>query len=179
MAPELSGPFGLMRWLVFNSLCVTAIGHPGLEPMWAAIKLEEAGDKKGWDEFTRRYTERTNRMMVVAGLLLASSAVFLSTLPPRPDIANYILRGPYICMLCAFGLLIGAIIYASVQDVIVSQVRPSWVNEVLLADRVRVYAVLIVASYPYIIGVGFSAMLLALGSIVTTQLSSLLPVTYG
>jgi hypothetical protein len=69
-------------------------------------------------------------MFFEASLLLATSSVFITTAPPRASMVNYTLRGPYICMLASFGLLIGGIIVASVCVLVSSKARPYWAEQV-------------------------------------------------
>jgi hypothetical protein len=63
-------------------------------------------------------------------LLLATSSVFITTLPPIPGLVNYTLRGPYICIVSAFGLLIGGIISAAADSAAFSQAWPYWTENV-------------------------------------------------
>ncbi|KAJ6451585.1 hypothetical protein C8R45DRAFT_848304 [Mycena sanguinolenta] len=161
-APKVSEPFGRPRRIVFNLLCITAFGHAGLEPIWAAIRLEEEGDDSVWSDGINQTCDRLNNMLLVASLLLATAAVFITTTPPRPSMVNYTLRGPYICMLGSFGLLIGGIIVAAVCVLISSKVRPYWSEQVLYANRFHVYSTLIMLSYPFF-AIGTAAILLAFG----------------
>ncbi|KAJ6548195.1 hypothetical protein DFH09DRAFT_1039670 [Mycena vulgaris] len=153
-APNPSPPFGWLRRIVFDLLCIISFGHAGLEPIWAAIKLEEEGDE-GIDQIC----DRLNNILLVGSLLLATSAAFITTTPPRESIVNYTLRGPYICMLGSFGLLIGGIIVAS-GCVLVA--KPYWSEQVLYADRFHVYCTLLTLSYPFV-SIGGAALLLAFG----------------
>ncbi|KAJ6451578.1 hypothetical protein C8R45DRAFT_1223765 [Mycena sanguinolenta] len=97
-----------------------------------------------------------------ASLLPATAAIFITTTPPRPSMVNYTLRGPYICMLGSFGLLIGGIIVAAVCVLISSKARPYWSEQVLYANRFHVYSTLIMLSYPFF-AIGTAAILLAFG----------------
>ncbi|KAJ7803921.1 hypothetical protein B0H14DRAFT_2886536 [Mycena olivaceomarginata] len=153
-APELSHPFGRLKRLIFNLLCITSFGHAGLNPVWAAIRLEEEGDESTCD--------RLNNMLLVASLLLGTSAVFITTAPPRASTINYTNRGPYICMLGSFGLLLGGIIVASVCVLVCGKARPYWSEQVLYANRFHVYSILIMLSYPFF-SIGAAAILLAFG----------------
>ncbi|KAJ6577006.1 hypothetical protein DFH09DRAFT_1148965 [Mycena vulgaris] len=103
-------------------------------------------------------------MLVVASLLLATSAAFITTVPPRVSILNHTLRGPYICMLTAFGLLLGGIIVASVCVLVTAKSRPYWSEQVLYADRFHVYSTLIMLSYSFF-SIGAAALSLAFGTL--------------
>ncbi|KAJ7917655.1 hypothetical protein B0H13DRAFT_1608154, partial [Mycena leptocephala] len=162
-APQLSQPFGRLRQIVFNLLCITSFGHAGLDPIWASIRLEEEGDEDVWQDGIDQMCDRLNNMLVVASLLLATSSVFITTAPPRASMVNYTLRGPYICMLASFRLLIGGIIVASVCVLVSSKARPYWAEQVLYADRFHVYCTLIMLSYPFF-AIRAGALFLAFGT---------------
>ncbi|KAL1718969.1 hypothetical protein EV715DRAFT_290870 [Schizophyllum commune] len=101
-------------------------------------------------------------MLLVAGLLLASAATFLTTEPPRDEILNYTRRGPYICLVASFGLLIGGIIVGGACVLVTSKVQAYWSEKVLYADRFHVYCTLIMLSYPFF-SIGIATLFLAFG----------------
>ncbi|KAJ7148416.1 hypothetical protein C8R43DRAFT_1008932 [Mycena crocata] len=153
-----------LRQIVFNVLCMTSFGHAGLDPIWEAIRLEEEGDDSVWADGIRQTCDRLNNMLVMASLLLATSAVFITTSPPRETTINYTLRGPYICMLGSFGLLLGGIIVASVCVLVSGKARPYWSEQVLYANRFHVYCTIIMLSYPFF-SIGAASLLLAFGAL--------------
>ncbi|KAJ7120247.1 hypothetical protein C8R44DRAFT_737074 [Mycena epipterygia] len=161
-APCQSQPFGTLRWTFFNLLCIASLGHTGLERLWAAMKLEEDGDDSVWDEGMRQTCDRLNNMIIVASLLLTTTAAFITTTPPRAAMVNYTLRGPYICMLAAFGLLIGGIIVAAAAFLVTTKSRPYWLENALYATRFRVYCTLFMLSYPFC-SIGTAALSLVFG----------------
>ncbi|KAJ6479455.1 hypothetical protein C8R47DRAFT_606856 [Mycena vitilis] len=163
-APKLSEPFGRLKRIVFNALCLTAYGHAGLDPIWAGIRLEEEGDESVWSDIVNQTCDRLNNMLLVASLLLGTSAVFITTPPPRASMINYTLRGPYICVLLSFGLLLGGIIVASVCVLVSGKARPYWNEQVLYATRFHVYSTLILLSYPFF-SIGLAALSLAFGAL--------------
>ncbi|KAF9459170.1 hypothetical protein BDZ94DRAFT_1268952 [Collybia nuda] len=148
-APHPSEPLGRVQQIIFNLLCLTSFGDSSLDSVWAAMCLEEAGDESLWVEGTRRMYGRLSNLLVVAGLLLVSSAVFVTTVPPRAAMINYTLRGPYICILGSFALLLGGIIVGSALLLVVGKAQPCWSKEVLCANRFHVYCTLIMLSYPF------------------------------
>ncbi|KAJ4479251.1 hypothetical protein J3R30DRAFT_3218898, partial [Lentinula aciculospora] len=87
---------------------------------------------------------------VQAGLLLATSAAFLTPDSPRVDMINYTPRDPYICILASFALLLGGIIVASAPML------------VLYANRFHVYCIIIMLSYPFF-SIGITTLLFAFG----------------
>ncbi|KAJ7660340.1 hypothetical protein DFH06DRAFT_1269086 [Mycena polygramma] len=161
-APNPSGPCGPLKRVVFNALCITSYGHAGLHPIWAGIRLEEEGDESAWSDMINQTCDRLNNMLLVASLMLGTSAVFITTTPPRTSMVNYTLRGPYGCLLLSFGFLIGGILVTSVCVLISSKARPYWYEQVLYATRFHVYSTLIILSYPFC-SIGLAALLLAFG----------------
>ncbi|KAF7341243.1 hypothetical protein MVEN_01859900 [Mycena venus] len=169
MRPPITGPLGVLQRTIFNVLCIASYGHVGLDPVWASIRLEEEGDDSVWVEGTRQICDRLNNLLVVlmlanpkGSLLLATSAAFITTVPPRPTTVDYTLRGPYICLLSAFGLLIGGIIVTAVSFLVLSKARPNWSERVLYSSRFHVYSTLIMLSYP-IFSIGAATALLGSG----------------
>ncbi|KAJ7472631.1 hypothetical protein FB451DRAFT_1398831 [Mycena latifolia] len=160
--PSRSGPFGGLRWAVFNVLCMASYGHAGMDRVWASIKLEEEGDESLWVEGLGQMCDRLNTILLVGSLLLATSAAFMTTSPPRAAMINYTLRGPYICMLNAFGLLIGAIIVAAIAYLVLTRATPNWSKRVLYASRFHVYSTLIILSYP-LFSIVLATLFLGLG----------------
>ncbi|KAF5311932.1 hypothetical protein D9619_002311 [Psilocybe cf. subviscida] len=100
--PSGDGPLGLIKTLVFRVLCICAYGQPRLDFMWASIKLAEEGDEDVWIDGRKRTSEQQNNILVLAGLLLATSSVFITTLPPNPTFLDWTRRGPYLCICGAF-----------------------------------------------------------------------------
>jgi len=160
--PPVNGPLGALQRTIFNVLCIASYRHVGLSPVWASIKLEEEGDDSVWVEGTRQLCDRLNNLLVVGSLLLATSAAFITTVPPRPATVDYTLRGPYICMLSAFGMLIGGIVVTAVCFLVLTKARPNWCERVLYSTRFHVYSSLIILSYP-IFSIGAATVLLGSG----------------
>lgn len=69
--------------------------------------------------------------------MLATTAVFITTVPPKPSVVHYTLRGPYICILGSFGLLIGGIIVASACVLVACKVRPFWLEKVCYCNLIN------------------------------------------
>ncbi|KAJ6556315.1 hypothetical protein B0H19DRAFT_947494, partial [Mycena capillaripes] len=94
---------------------------------------------------------------------VATSAAFITTVPPKPATVDYTLRGPYICMLSAFGLLTGGIVVIAVSFLVLTKARPNWSERVLYSSRFHVYSTLIILSYP-IFSIGAGTVLLGSGT---------------
>ena len=64
-ATDPAARLGRIRGLLFNGLCMASFGHPGLEPIWASIKLQQAGDDTLRDLSISTTCERLNNMIIV------------------------------------------------------------------------------------------------------------------
>ncbi|KAI5889539.1 uncharacterized protein SCHCODRAFT_02370160 [Schizophyllum commune H4-8] len=177
-APQGSGVLASLRRALFNLLCIAAYGHAVPELVWAAILLEkEAGDESVWEAHIRHICDHLNNVLLVAGLLLASAATFLTTEPPRDEIVNYTRRGPYMCLVGSFGLLIGGIIAGEACVIVTKKAQAYWSEKVLYADRFHVYCTLIMLSYPFF-SVSIATLLLAFG-LLTSVWSASDPIVQG
>ncbi|THV02286.1 hypothetical protein K435DRAFT_591452, partial [Dendrothele bispora CBS 962.96] len=85
-----------------------------------------------------------------AGLLLAMTATFISTAPPRPDIFNYTARGPYLCIWLSIGVSFGGLIVSSVTIWILSKSTAKWFTEIMMKTRSRVFMTQILMAYPFL-----------------------------
>ncbi|KAI6128654.1 hypothetical protein EDD16DRAFT_73420 [Pisolithus croceorrhizus] len=80
-------------------------------------------DHPKWPELRKDLTDRTNNVNVVAALVVASAAVFLSAPFPTP-ISRWDPVFPYFCMLLGFGAAMLAIVSGFVQVVLLSAIGP-------------------------------------------------------
>lgn len=147
--PNPSRLLGILHYFLFTTLCLCAYGQLNLESLWATIKLDSReGNPKAWREGQHRMSNQLNNVLVVvwlhslivcsiirliflkAGLLLATSAVFITTEPPDTSKLDYTRRGPYLCIYIAFGLLIGAIIVTSVWILVTEKITSSRTEDV-------------------------------------------------
>ncbi|KAF7294057.1 hypothetical protein MKEN_01452100 [Mycena kentingensis (nom. inval.)] len=161
-SPKMNSVHEKLLAVIFSAFSLTSLGHPDLEHMWAAIKLAETGDAELWTIGVVQMCDRMGNILLVAGLLLATSAVFITTSPPRAALVNYTLRGPYICILNSFGFLLGGIIVAAVCYLLISKANPDYVQEVMFRNRRQVWFTLVMMSYPFF-SIGLATLFLAIG----------------
>jgi len=157
-----NGVFSRIQRLIFKGLCMMSFGRADLNPVYAAICLEHVGDGKAWKERVKQVQDRLNNMLIVAGLLSAATALFLTTLSPRPEIGNYNIRGPYLCLLFSYAVFIGEIVVGYIALLVVSQATPTWAEKVFFSDRFHVYCSIFMLSWPLIAN-GIATLLLAFG----------------
>lgn len=140
----LPKPYSILARIVIQVLCLIALGHSDLSAVW---KICIAADQTSWNESTARLYDRLNTIVVVvsirctlnyvagtnltqAGLLLSSTAAFLTTTPPLPNEFNYNKGGAYICLLLSFAASLGTLVVGSSIMFVVSKCDCDWFNNV-------------------------------------------------
>ncbi|KAI6097862.1 hypothetical protein F5141DRAFT_1254732 [Pisolithus sp. B1] len=87
--------------------------------------IAEKADKKEWNELKKNLTDRTNNINVVAALVVASSAVFLSTPAPTERLSWWNIKLPYFCMQLGFGCAMLAVVSGFSEVVFLSMMGPT------------------------------------------------------
>ncbi|KAJ7220829.1 hypothetical protein GGX14DRAFT_676168 [Mycena pura] len=143
---------------VFTVLCIVAFGHSTLEHKWEMAHANYEAFTKDTDRISRRISQ----ISTVVSLLLASISALVTTVPPRDEILNYTLRGPYLCMWASFGILLGGVIVASADVYGLATCTPQLAIK-MMGTRMRIWCVLIMLAYPFFsVGVGVSVCVLGL-----------------
>ncbi|KAG2071030.1 hypothetical protein BDR04DRAFT_570958 [Suillus decipiens] len=70
--------------VLFRILCLISMGRPSLKYHWKSKISDDV-----WDKHRKTFVDRLSNTNIVAGLVLTTSAVFISTQPP-PDIVSSI-----------------------------------------------------------------------------------------
>ncbi|KAJ7220845.1 hypothetical protein GGX14DRAFT_676208 [Mycena pura] len=136
---------------VFTVLCIVAFGHKIAHSNYEAFAKD-----------TDRISRRISQISTVVSLLLASISALVTTVPPRDEILNYTLRGPYLCMWASFGILLGGVIVASADVYGLATCTPQLAIK-MMGTRMRIWSVLIMLAYPFFsVGVGVSVCVLGL-----------------
>ncbi|KZV62581.1 hypothetical protein PENSPDRAFT_617775 [Peniophora sp. CONT] len=129
----------------FTTFCMIAYGHRTLEEQWRVLHETSA-----FLEEKRRLSSMVQTVNVVATLLLASTATFITTTPPKLGIIDYTRRGPYICLFASFGLLLGGIIVGCIVQFAFSSSTQRWVRDTLMKTRFRIWVLMLLLGYPFI-----------------------------
>ncbi|KAI6162903.1 hypothetical protein EDD17DRAFT_531866 [Pisolithus thermaeus] len=87
--------------------------------------IAEKADKKEWNELKKDLTDRTNNINVVAALVVASSAEFLTTPAPTERLYWYNIKFPYFCMQLGFGCAVLAVVSGLSKVVFLSMMGPT------------------------------------------------------
>ncbi|KAF8662790.1 hypothetical protein AX16_001074 [Volvariella volvacea WC 439] len=113
--------------IVFTTLAITTFGTKTLQPVWDVVR---PGNEEGFIGYKNRLQNQTQNMNIVSGLLLATNAVFLTTVPPRPDLSDYTTIAPYVCMLASFAMTMGSLLAGSSLLFVMNHSTAEWFREV-------------------------------------------------
>ncbi|KZV67452.1 hypothetical protein PENSPDRAFT_688076 [Peniophora sp. CONT] len=142
----------------FLAFCLIAYGQPNLETQWRIMH-----NSRSFEEEKDRLTKNVGTVNIVATLLLATTATFITTVPPQAGIIDYNRRGPYICLLASFGLLLFGIIVGSAAQFFISSCTQDLVRDTLMSTRFRIWVIMSSLVYPFVaIGAAASANILGL-----------------
>ncbi|KAA1477605.1 hypothetical protein DENSPDRAFT_786865 [Dentipellis sp. KUC8613] len=144
--------------IAFRILCLIALGHANLEDLWVICN----SDEDSWLDIKDRLWNRINTITIVAGLLLGSTAAFLTTTPPTPDLFDYSARSSYRCILLSFGLTIGCLIVGSAMLFVMAKCQAEWFCKTMMGSRLRVCCTLIIIAYPFFC-IGVSTTIFSFG----------------
>ncbi|KIY68356.1 hypothetical protein CYLTODRAFT_453608 [Cylindrobasidium torrendii FP15055 ss-10] len=152
-------PSSLLGCLLYNTLCLIAFGYPTMDKI-RQILYDSA--EKHWEEAVSQMYIRLGNIIMVAGLLLATAAAFITTPPPDKSLFDYNQRGPYICIMGSFGLNAGGITVGSCALLVLARLQRQSMLDTFCADRLRIFCTLVMLAYPAI-AVAVAALLLAFG----------------
>ncbi|TFK73455.1 hypothetical protein BDN72DRAFT_893870 [Pluteus cervinus] len=140
------GPLFIWFWkleaLWFQFLCLIAFGKAGLEVVWL-----DACDEHHFKETTEQIKHQVNNTNIMAGLLLATAAVFLTTDTPRKDMLSFDDSAPYALLLFAFGMAMGSILGGCALQLVAGRCTPAFLIE-LTSTRIRLLFTLLLIGYP-------------------------------
>ncbi|KAI6114588.1 hypothetical protein EDD16DRAFT_1709226 [Pisolithus croceorrhizus] len=100
------------------AVCLVLLGAPSFEKLQEIIKK----DKAAWSKIKKVLTDRTNNVNVVAALVVASSASFVTTTASTPYISQWNPEFPYFCMLGGFGCAMLVIVSGFAQVIFLSMI---------------------------------------------------------
>ncbi|KAF9458508.1 hypothetical protein BDZ94DRAFT_100059 [Collybia nuda] len=153
---------------LFRALCLLSVGHKLLRQTY----IHAHPGAEVWNESKARIRiqHRIENTTVVGALLLTTTAVFLTTVPPVQHTLDYLAARPYVCILLSFGLSLGSLVVGSAVIFVISTCSIDWFEKKLTRTRARIYCILILIAYPYI-SVGFAASICAVAVVLAARLS--------
>ncbi|KII90739.1 hypothetical protein PLICRDRAFT_52435 [Plicaturopsis crispa FD-325 SS-3] len=155
----------VVRW-IFTAFCLIAFGHSSLQHVWDCCHPHVEEDI--WKESRGLLQRRHENITVTAGLLLATIAAFVTTVPPEPDLLEYTNTGPYICLLLSFGTDLGGLIVGSAMLFTMTKCHAEWFRQTLMGSRMSIYCAFLLMSYPFL-SIGLSSVVCAIGLIVAAS----------
>ncbi|KAI0804635.1 hypothetical protein BC629DRAFT_1195906 [Irpex lacteus] len=148
-----------------NILVMISHGHSSLEEKW---KLADTPEK--FVQEKKKVSDRLAVITLVASLLMTCLMAFITTVPPAVTILDYTMRGPYICLWAAFGVVLGGVIVGFTDIFVMTTCGWEWTLNKLMATRWRVLFVLIALAYPFF-SIGIATIVCALGILSAAWLS--------
>ncbi|KZV73263.1 hypothetical protein PENSPDRAFT_303575 [Peniophora sp. CONT] len=143
--PDVTPRLRPILYRVFQILCLVATGRPDLARAWRALTID---DEHEYVEATKRMSTMVSASNISSGFLLASIATLITTNPPRDDIFDYTLRGPYICFLVSLATSLLSILCGSAVLVGLSRAIREWQIRVAMATRARIWVTLVFLACP-------------------------------
>lgn len=132
--------------LCYKALCMIAVSKSSVDH-WRY--LTERPIKKEWIAHREMVINRFENMNVTAGLVLTTSAVFVSTNPPFEPLMPYASHGSYILQVCAFvAALISLMTGTSVLIIYDTCYTNDQLLTTLMHSRWRRVCCLILMAYP-------------------------------
>ncbi|KAG1776672.1 hypothetical protein EV702DRAFT_329910 [Suillus placidus] len=128
--------------VLFRALCLISVARPSLEHHW---KSKMNNDE--WEKHRKTFVDRLGNTNIAAGLVLTTSAVFLSTQAPLTSFLPYTLRACYILALGSFAHALGGLLSGLAVVNIYQACDRIWAKDVLTATRFRLCFTLLFISW--------------------------------
>ncbi|KAJ8585121.1 hypothetical protein M405DRAFT_825608 [Rhizopogon salebrosus TDB-379] len=137
-APD-SGRFHIWSW-IFRALCFASL--MSVEQLWDSMMDEEK-----WNAHRKKAVDRLSNVNIAAGLVLTTSAVFISTQPPLISFVPYTMRTCYVLALGSFAHALGGLLCGLAVANIYDACDRIWAKDVLTATRFRLCCALLFLSW--------------------------------
>ncbi|KAL4066292.1 hypothetical protein V8B97DRAFT_2025557 [Scleroderma yunnanense] len=139
---EPGRPLSYLVAILWRILCVISIFRPDLEEHWVSKQCTE-----GWKMQEERTVSRLTNSNTAAGLILTTTAVFITTQPPS-NTWNYSQTAA--SCLCVFALShsLMAIWFGTFVIIVYQAMTREWALEVLMINRFRLSCTLMALALP-------------------------------
>ncbi|GJJ12774.1 hypothetical protein Clacol_007019 [Clathrus columnatus] len=125
-APEAYHPvFGPLPLMLYRALCLVSVCKLTLDHHWHA-KCDEEIFQREKDQLIGQI----NNGNIVCGLILATTAAFITTSPPVSSIMNYTTLPAYVFLLLSFAQAIGSIVTGTAVIAVYQSVKRPWCRDV-------------------------------------------------
>ncbi|GJE84090.1 hypothetical protein PsYK624_001650 [Phanerochaete sordida] len=143
-------------------LCLASLGHASMESYWKVCREDE----RTWLESTDRLMDRLNAIVLVAGLVLSSTAAFVTTAPPTDGDFNYNVYAAYILLLISFLSSLGTLMVGAGIAFVLAKCDRDWFVDTHLGSQSRILCTMYIIAYPFC-SMSFSGTMAALGLLVS------------
>ncbi|KAG2127938.1 uncharacterized protein EDB93DRAFT_1185676 [Suillus bovinus] len=119
------------------------MARPSLKQHW----MSKISDDE-WEKHRKISVDRLNNTNIVAGLVLTTSAIFVSTQPPLTSFLPYTIRGCYVLALGSFAHALGGLLSGLAVVNIYGSCDRIWAKRVLTSTRFRLCCTLLFMGWP-------------------------------
>ncbi|KAG2339600.1 hypothetical protein BDR05DRAFT_615197 [Suillus weaverae] len=137
-----------IKILAFRILCLVSITRPSLGlHCWVSKNDDEA-----WEKHRKMVCDKLNASNVAAGLVLTTSAVYLTTQPPPTEmnLLPYTTLASYIFSILSFVQALGSMLAGVAVIAVYESCDREWTLQVLTSTRFRVCCTLVIIATPSI-----------------------------
>ncbi|TFK63679.1 hypothetical protein BDN72DRAFT_306113 [Pluteus cervinus] len=117
---------------LFVLLCLFAHGQPTLDGFHDKLR------SKDYEKRRDQALEQIKLTTVLASFLLATTAVFLTTVPPRNDLVQHTTAVPYTAIVASFASALASVVYGTIYLIIATNTQPIWVYNTVCKTRTTV-----------------------------------------
>ncbi|OAX37435.1 hypothetical protein K503DRAFT_771498 [Rhizopogon vinicolor AM-OR11-026] len=136
--PE-SGRFHVWFWIL-RALCLISL--TSVNQLWDSM-----ADEVKWETYRKKAVNRRHYVNIAAGLVLTTSAGFLSTQPPLKSFVPYTTLVCYVLSLASFAHALGGLLCGLAVVNIYDACDRIWARDVLMATRFRLCCTLLFLSW--------------------------------
>ncbi|KAJ8582302.1 hypothetical protein M405DRAFT_867948 [Rhizopogon salebrosus TDB-379] len=132
--------------LAFHALCLVSITRPSLSVhCWVSKRSDEE-----WERHRKMVCDKLNASNVAAGLVLTTSAVYLTTQPPTMELSllPYTTLASYIFSILSFVQAMGSMLSGVAIIAVYESCDREWTLDVLTSTRFRLCCTLIILACP-------------------------------
>ncbi|KAI0032638.1 hypothetical protein K488DRAFT_85680 [Vararia minispora EC-137] len=169
--PGTRQPFRAIIEKTFAFLCLVAYGEKDLHDIWE-VAHRDTCSRTEWLEQIKPLTDRLATICILAGLLVSTTAAFITTTPPVPSMFDYTVEGIYGCLLCSFAIILGGLAVGTIILFIMTKCDQDWFRQMHLSSRSRIICLTVILAYPFIsimAGIVLGALSLCVAILITAS----------
>ncbi|KAI0026633.1 hypothetical protein K488DRAFT_75201 [Vararia minispora EC-137] len=178
--PGAPQPLRALLEHTFTFLCLVAYGDKDPHDLWE-LAHGARRSRAEWSEQVKPLTDRLATICILAGLLVSTTATFITTTPPMPSKSDYTAGAIYGCLLCSFNIILGGLAVGTIILFIMNKCDQNWFRKARsssrtpgmhLSSRSRTVCLTIILAYPFLsimTGIMLGALSLCVATIIAAS----------